>query len=738
MNLVESSALYLNYSASKINRITSLLEYAASAYGYNTNEYNKYISENTYGNDIDLVQIVTENMFTEYKNVSGSHDYRGVTIYKNPDRTYSCPELGIYSINGSAQIKQMVKDKKATKEQVKENCELVVNNIFTQYHTLTESNFIEYVLEYITEDAYTEFGGKYFKDFVGAVNDISGNYQNIPNSLISEGYELDEGIGDFVRNVGNKAVNAVHNGVDRHTAAQAKLGAKIANSGKGISAVGDKVKSAVGKTFTKDNFRKAGAVVNATADSFNKLASNVAGGAVVAAKTFDNINTDALEYKRAEMRAKNVEDPKAKIDREAEAAPQNKPVDQQKKKKPTSKELEAKYDEVMKSESIEYVKNWLDDSGIFDDADAVDDYIMNEMTSEDMLLILGEADLSESAASIAKQKAKMQKLDAKAKERKAKSIARTEIDDINSSRQDALVTTSKSYNKPLGKAIAPPKDRNALVPTSKSYNKPLGYAIAPPVNTRKRPSGYMTNNPMPQAVPPQKPSRPAPMADYRGYTSNGRFTSLNTDNLATTKSGSPQSVKTAVKKSLGDNNTKPSNIISRFADNTKKYAKKLFSKFNPIKESVVLNWLSEEELINVTCWLIESTEFDYESDLLEYLNEYMTWDDVHSILETVEDETLDIIIECFYDEYENSGDILDALYESIGAEYYEYILEGMDGDDEYDTTVNNKAKKKEKNVVKMNPSIAVNESTCTCTKGTKCAKCKKLAWKDKLYNKVKK
>lgn len=757
MNLVNTSALYLDYPISKILRVTKLLETAEKLYPKDGAEYTQYLVEHTYQSDIVLRDLIRKSLIVEYKNVSISHEYRGVTVYKNPDKTYSCPELGIYSIETSGQMKEMIKSKLASVEQVKENIELVIDNILNSF-VLTESEFIEYVLENITEAEFIDFGGKYFKDFVVCINQITESSDVNINSLLLEGYQFDEGFGDFVRNVSSKAKDAIDAGTDRHTAAQAKLGQALSTPGKTALSVGNKLKSAASKTFTKQNLNTAGAVVNAAAGSFNKLASNIAKGVEVGAKTFDNVNTDALESKRAELRAKNAEDPKAKIDREAEAASDSKPkpLVVAPKKKATVKDKEAAYDKVMSEHVLNSVKTWLDESEIFNSEEELDDYIMNEMSSEDLSIILDSLSLDEGAASIEKQRQKNMNRDINAATRKAKSISDAAQlantvsrfnakDEIAAQYKSSNFEPTKKTQTPLGKAIAPPKNRNALVPVGKSYDTPPEYPTtsAPASSTGHdtrisgRPAGYMTNKPMPQVQIPSKKST-TPQPDYKGYTTGGKFTALSKDNMASTPLGKYQKTKSNVSNALAASDSKPSNIVSSFGEKTKNYAQKILKKLNPIKESVVVNWLLQEELLDITCWLIESDNFQYQNEILEYLNEYLTWNDVHNINAIIENTCLDILVDCIYENYDNSLEILDVLYEHIGSDYYDYILNethGSDSDVLVDTNKEPISNKKAKNKVKVFSGKLSESKDCNCDKSS-CKSCDNRKFTDKLYKKI--
>jgi len=821
MNLVETCSLYMNYSHEKVFRVVSLLESAANRFGIGTDGYITYLAEHTQNGDENLRDFIMESQLTEYKNTSNSHEYMGVTVYKNPDKTYSCPEAGIYGVRRSSEIKAMIRDKKARKQDIKENIELVIDNIFYTFD-LTESEFIEYILENITIEEYEELGGYFFQDFVNVISEIAG-IDTVANSLINEGYLFDEGIGDFVRGVSDKLAS----GVDRHNAASAKFGAALSTPKKTTSAVGNKIKTAVGKTFNKKNAQTVGAVVNAAASSVNKLAGSVARGAEIGAKTFDNINTDALETKRAELRAKNAEDPKAKIDREAESAPSSqKPPT----KKLTSKEKEALYDKTMKEDTLYDIKEWLIESDIFDSIEEVDSYILDEMTVEDMIIILDSLDEGTSVrkskevrkaeadqkrlASIAAQKTKMDNDDVKAKFRQVDRISNNAEKENETSRISAqrdisrnsamnhyrfqpskraapstdIRNDSKKINgtssvakskptegkslasravadyftnntptrKPLGNASKPPKDRTVLVPqpNKKSFADKLS-----DVNSRPRPAGYGTNKPMPQLQVPQ-PNKKEKTPEYRGYMSNGKYTMLSTDNMVSAPSGHMQRgrtkskiatapsghmqldrTKSKIATAAADNSVKPSSVVSSFTDKAKNYAKKLFKKLNPLKESAVINWLTDDEILDTICCLVESGIFGYEEELLEYLNYDMSWDEANLISEYLDDVALDILVECFYDEYDNSQEILSYLLENIGENYYEYILEEEVGNDSTtlsatntDPIVNKRQKKNSKNVVTQNNNIS-ESSDCACGKDG-CKSCKKTKWKSDIYSKI--
>jgi hypothetical protein len=317
------------------------------------------------------------------------------------------------------------------------------------------------------------------------------------------------------------------------------------------------------------------------------------------------------------------------------------------------------------------------------------------------------------------------------------------LSDVNSRPRPAGYGT----NKPMPQLQVPQ-------PNKKSFADKLS-----DVNSRPRPAGYGTNKPMPQLQVPQ-PNKKEKTPEYRGYMSNGKYTMLSTDNMVSAPSGHMQRgrtkskiatapsghmqldrTKSKIATAAADNSVKPSSVVSSFTDKAKNYAKKLFKKLNPLKESAVINWLTDDEILDTICCLVESGIFGYEEELLEYLNYDMSWDEANLISEYLDDVALDILVECFYDEYDNSQEILSYLLENIGENYYEYILEEEVGNDSTtlsatntDPIVNKRQKKNSKNVVTQNNNIS-ESSDCACGKDG-CKSCKKTKWKSDIYSKI--
>jgi hypothetical protein len=726
MNSVQLATLYLNHSPAAVQKISKLLESAEIMHGFDTPEFYDYIDQYSLPSEQVIVEASLSDRLEET-----SKEYMGVTVYHNEDGTYSAPELGVYNIDGARQLKIAVKTKmsQTTRTNIKENINFVIDQLFDNYN-LSESRFFEYVLEQMTESQYEELGGINFKSFVMTIGEIVGEHE--PQSMINESYIFDEGFGDFVKKVKNGVSDAHLNLSYAAPGLAASLGNAHQRHSDAVYASKKKIKNAVGTVFNKDNIkmgaRIAHATVNAASSGFNKSVAAVADNATAGAKAAVALSdkgsrkgdgtikdasnsTESLKsdtYRNKSNAANDVLD-KLRTDADAEKAPSPKA-----KKKPTAKELEAKYDEVMKEEDdnqeLELIRLWLSENDIFDIIEDIDDYILNEMTTEEYATILAE--VSKSVQSVTNRN---DKRDAKHQKRKdaeqnyrnstsdisdrADDLARVPYDRANNAFKfkrstnskdsmealrnsnnavysvytankqptqakplgraiappsNAVVPVSKAYNKPLGRAIAPPS--NAVVPVSKAYNKPLGRAIAPP--TQAKPLGKAIGDPHSTAMRNAMLAMHEPALKDKPYDHTGGYgAGMVAVRGNTSSTNATMGASNRLRGVMDKNKVKPSGLVDTVSRAAKGLGSRLVTGIKnrmmneSLVESDIKNYITEDEFTVIAEWLLENEIFDTEEDTEHYLMYELNWSDLEAINEQIEDKAFDIICQSLISEH---------------------------------------------------------------------------------------
>jgi hypothetical protein len=298
--------------------------------------------------------------------------------------------------------------------------------------------------------------------------------------------------------------------------------------------------------------------------------------------------------------------------------------------------------------------------------------------------------------------------------------------------------------KPLGRAI--PGNPHSLIdrpriPKSDSSNRS-------PVFTSKNPHvrGQLTDTRTGMTTYKDKgekftddtsltPKQYQNMTTYGGsFTSSksvngGRLTSKNPHvrgQLTDTRTGTTtyrdegQGFANSLKNSIGKSNTKPSSLISTVGKKAKTIGKNVFDSIKSklrgeeFEESDIKNFITEEEFLEITEWLVENDIFDYDEELEEFLIEGLTWEALEQIHNDIEDRAVELIIESLYN-IETSEQTYIVL-ESILGDEIDILLEEMQASD-------------------------VNESPmpmtdCSCGKYG-CKSCSKKTWKAKIYKKMK-
>ena len=274
MSQVLLTTLLLEYSSSSCIKVQKLMNLSESLYGLASDEYYDYIDQYTEPTEKKIANIMLESMAI---NESRTREYMGVTVYKGDDGIYSVPELGIYNVIGSNNVKDYIRNKLVRNKPTsfREEIETVFNNI-NYISNLPESELLNFILNEMSENDYKELGGTNFKNFVLVVSEIVNNDWEVPQSLILESYIFDEGIGDFIKSVKGKVsdahlelaykapglATALGDAYSRHTAATQGVKSKL-------DAISDRVnstKAALGDAYGRHTAatQAAGEKINST------------------------------------------------------------------------------------------------------------------------------------------------------------------------------------------------------------------------------------------------------------------------------------------------------------------------------------------------------------------------------------------------------------------------------------------------------------------------------------------
>jgi hypothetical protein len=459
--------LCLDYPTHSLLKVQNVFRLAENLYSIGTDDYYDYIDAYTEPTEKNIANIMFESIALN----ESTREYMGVTIYKEDDGKYSVPELGIYNVVGSSNLKDYIKSKLIQKNTrtFSEECETVVNNINSLVE-FDENQFLNFVLNEMTESDYEVLDGTNFKNFVLIISEIIDGDWEVPPSLIMENYIFDEGVGDFIKkikgavsdahlelaykspniantlgdaytrhdnatkalkdkleNIGSKVkstTNALGDAYGRHSAATKAAGQKISDakdkagriyskvdkilspaprSRKDTAAAKEKVSrvyGAVDKVLSpppmskenKDALKQKGSNVGGILDRMILSPRPSKKSVVAPTETTTKPRSNVPERGRI---ANDILD-KLKTDGDAEKA-ENKIVARYKPKKISAAEreaaLEKKYDEVMKEDfdtQLEFIKDWLYENEIFDNLEDIDNYILEDMTSEEYATIISE------------------------------------------------------------------------------------------------------------------------------------------------------------------------------------------------------------------------------------------------------------------------------------------------------------------------------------------------------------
>jgi hypothetical protein len=287
-----------------------------------------------------------------------------------------------------------------------------------------------------------------------------------------------------------------------------------------------------------------------------------------------------------------------------------------------------------------------------------------------------------------------------------------------------------NLHEPAGKQSVYSSDGSSL--GRKSAPKPLGKAIGAPQSMQKSSS----------ESPKQKmPSSWKSLDDY-GKSEPESPTSPLVGKAS--GSGIPQSFKDrypaqanvdkgvlkvrddfadSLKNVFGNNKTKPSSIISTVGNKARKLAgyavdslkRKVYAE--GISESDITNWLTEDEYISIAEYLIENDVFEDDEDLLIYLSEGLTWEDLSIINDNIEADALALIVEMLCDE-ETYNDTCIVLESVLGSDFL-ILLETCANNSDSD----------------FYEPMPVKVVDCSCGKSG-CKPCSQKSWKNKVYNKM--
>jgi hypothetical protein len=530
----------------------------------------------------------------------------------------------------------------------------------------------------------------------------------------------------------------------------------------------------------------------------------VARGAEVGVKAFDDINTDALETKRAELRSKYAEDPKAKIDREAESAPAS--VGRNKTRNSSGmsaaesrayrKEQAEKIIKNLKNEDVDtqldVITCYLIESEQFDYLEEIDDYIINHMNVDDYTQIIAEVSDENymkknnlisrivDAAKLPKKKYSGSGETSKegvARRNENRNVRNTN-DKIDSAKKDyterqklinapgygnsigqelpnspGVKSTTRlgsgalnnddttrqpelrrAYNRSTGLVVRQPDKSTALMSTSKSYNKPLGRPTAPPserdydyaeprviAGSPAKPLGRPIDNPHniamknallglhepaakaspysrfdsptkkstalmstserdydyaePKVIVPDAPPRPkwANTTYASGLTTVGRTKKT----LLPVKSDDFTSRLGNV---FSNNSVKPSNLVDTVSKNAKMLGGKIVSgiKNRLMKESVsefdIKNYITEDDLTMVVECLLEYEVFDTDEEIENYIMEGLNWNDLDYINQIMEGDALSAVVLNLINE-DTMVETYHVLEDVLGEEFTEILEE---------------------------------------------------------------